>query len=53
MKKPAGHGSGLSSGEKVACSALVLTTGTFLRGVIHLGESKTPAGRIGEHPRLG
>ncbi|MAI12789.1 MAG: tRNA uridine-5-carboxymethylaminomethyl(34) synthesis enzyme MnmG [Rhodospirillaceae bacterium] len=43
----------LSSGEKVACSALVLTTGTFLRGVIHLGESKTPAGRIGDEPSIG
>ncbi len=43
----------LSSGEKVACSALVLTTGTFLRGVIHLGESKTPAGRVGDAPSVG
>ena len=43
----------LSSGERVACSALVLTTGTFLRGVIHLGESKTPAGRIGDAPSIG
>ena len=43
----------LSGGEKVACSALVLTTGTFLRGVIHLGESKTPAGRIGDAPSIG
>ena len=43
----------LSSGEKVVCSALVLTTGTFLRGVIHLGESKTPAGRIGDAPSIG
>ena len=43
----------LSSGEKVACSALVLTTGTFLRGIIHLGESKTPAGRIGDEPSIG
>ena len=43
----------LSGGEKVACRALVLTTGTFLRGVIHLGESKTPAGRIGDAPSIG
>ena len=43
----------LSSGEEVACRALVLTTGTFLRGVIHLGESKTPAGRIGDAPSIG
>ena len=43
----------LSSGEKIACSALVLTTGTFLRGVIHLGGTKTPAGRIGDEPSVG
>ena len=43
----------LSSGEKVTCSALVITTGTFLRGVIHLGETKTPAGRIGDAPSIG
>jgi len=43
----------LSGGEKVACNALVLTTGTFLRGVIHLGETKTPAGRIGDAPSIG
>ena len=32
---------------------MVLTTGTFLRGLIHLGESKIPAGRVGEAPALG
>jgi tRNA uridine 5-carboxymethylaminomethyl modification enzyme len=31
----------------------VLTTGTFLRGLIHIGEAKIPAGRVGEAPSLG
>src|ERR1700730_11562027 len=41
--------------EKIRCSALVLTTGTFLRGVIHIGTKTFPAGRMGEIPviRLG
>ncbi len=32
---------------------MVLTTGTFLKGVIHRGEERTPAGRIGEAPAIG
>ena len=32
---------------------MILTTGTFLRGLIHLGEEKIPAGRVGEAPSLG
>ncbi len=32
---------------------MVLTTGTFLKGVIHLGETRTPAGRAGEAPAIG
>ncbi len=40
-------------GTRIACCAVVLTTGTFLRGVIHIGESQTPAGRLGEAPSVG
>lgn len=45
----------IDSGAVISCGALVITTGTFLRGLIHQGETKTPAGRIGEKPaiRLG
>ena len=43
----------LGSGERIACGAVVLTTGTFLRGLIHIGELQTPAGRVGEAPSLG
>src|SRR5215472_2887984 len=34
----------LASGERIACGRVVLTTGTFLRGLIHIGERKIPAG---------
>jgi len=43
----------LNTGEFIACKSVVLTTGTFLRGLIHLGEIKTPAGRVGEQPSIG
>ncbi|HVJ41018.1 MAG TPA: tRNA uridine-5-carboxymethylaminomethyl(34) synthesis enzyme MnmG [Dongiaceae bacterium] len=39
-------------GERIGCAAVVLTTGTFLRGLIHCGEQKTPAGRVGEAPSV-
>jgi tRNA uridine 5-carboxymethylaminomethyl modification enzyme len=37
----------------ISCKAVVLTTGTFLRGLIHRGEEKIPAGRVGEQPAVG
>ena len=43
----------LSDGRALTAGAVVLTTGTFLRGLIHIGEQKTPAGRVGEAPALG
>ncbi len=36
------------SGEQIHCKTVVVTTGTFLRGRIHVGESITPGGRVGE-----
>jgi tRNA uridine 5-carboxymethylaminomethyl modification enzyme len=42
-----------ADGRTLAAGAVVLTTGTFLRGLIHIGEVKMPAGRIGEAPALG
>ncbi len=42
-----------STGQKVSCSKLILTTGTFLNGVIHIGEKQTPAGRYNEKPTTG
>jgi len=41
------------SGKKVTCSKLILTTGTFLNGLIHIGEEKTPAGRYDEKASTG
>ena len=41
------------AGKKVFCSKLILTTGTFLNGLIHIGEKKTPAGRYEEKPTIG
>lgn len=40
-------------GKAYSCRAVVLTTGTFLRGLIHRGEDKIPAGRVGEAPTIG
>jgi tRNA uridine 5-carboxymethylaminomethyl modification enzyme len=50
-----GHITGvvLLDGRRYATSAVVLTTGTFLRGLIHSGDHSYPAGRIGEKPVLG
>src|SRR5215467_10398279 len=43
----------LLDGRELKAPAVVLTTGTFLRGLIHIGEKRTPAGRVGEAPALG
>jgi tRNA uridine 5-carboxymethylaminomethyl modification enzyme len=43
----------LSDGREYASGAVVLTTGTFLNGLIHIGDRKIPAGRAGEPPALG
>jgi len=42
-----------SSGKKIKTSKLILTTGTFLNGLIHVGEKQTPAGRYNEKPTTG
>ena len=43
----------LTDGRQLAAGAVVLTTGTFLRGLIHIGERQIPAGRVGEAPAVG
>jgi tRNA uridine 5-carboxymethylaminomethyl modification enzyme len=42
-----------ASGKTIKAAKVILTTGTFLRGMIHIGDERTPAGRIGEKPSIG
>ncbi|HYL32170.1 MAG TPA: tRNA uridine-5-carboxymethylaminomethyl(34) synthesis enzyme MnmG [Stellaceae bacterium] len=50
----AGHCTGVETadGARLSARAVVITTGTFLRGIIHIGDAKTAAGRVGEPPSL-
>jgi len=41
------------SGKQVKCKKMILTTGTFLNGLIHIGDERTPAGRHNEKPSIG
>jgi tRNA uridine 5-carboxymethylaminomethyl modification enzyme len=43
----------LGDGQLLSAGAVVITTGTFLRGLVHLGEKNWPAGRVGEAPAMG
>ncbi len=43
----------LADGRELVAGAVIVTTGTFLRGLIHLGEKNWPAGRVGEAPAMG
>jgi len=43
----------LKSGRKLSCNCVVLTTGTFLRGLMHTGEKKTAGGRVDEQAAMG
>ncbi len=42
-----------AAGEAIAAPRVVLTTGTFLRGCIHIGDERRPAGRVGDAPAIG
>ncbi len=51
--RPRIEGVTLSVGRRLVAGAVVVTTGTFLNGLIHIGERKIPAGRAGEPPSVG
>ncbi|MCX4084652.1 tRNA uridine-5-carboxymethylaminomethyl(34) synthesis enzyme MnmG [Rickettsia hoogstraalii] len=43
----------LNNDSKIPCQKIILTTGTFLSGLIHIGQKKIPAGRVDEEPSYG
>lgn len=47
------HSVGLADGQRFGCGTLVITTGTFLRGMIHIGTKQIPAGRMGDERSTG
>ena len=51
--RPLVQGVMTADGREIRAGRVVLTTGTFLRGMIHIGDQQTPAGRVGEDPSLG
>ncbi len=53
FKKNSISGFETKEGKKVSCNKLILTTGTFLNGLIHIGDERTPAGRYDEKPSTG
>ena len=53
IKAGAVNGVVLADGTSIQAPRVVLTTGTFLRGLIHLGEKRIPAGRVGDKPSEG
>ena len=51
--RPRVRGAVLGEGAQISASQVVLTTGTFLRGLIHIGARQIPAGRVGDAPATG
>ena len=45
-------GVALADGSKIEAQAVILTTGTFLRGIIHIGDQKSAGGRMGDRPSV-
>ena len=46
-------GIALGDGSEISARAVILTTGTFLNGLIHIGDQKSPGGRMGDRPSIG